>query len=250
MTPQQRNQLEHLVQAGKRTARVTTLAPYCSRPMQVGLRPRWLKPWMWPRTTAFRIKRRFAEDGLAGALQARVQANRYRKVEDRCEAHLVALACSPAPEGHDHWTLRLLIGKVVELGLASSLSYETVRQRLKKRSPAGAEAGVVHSPVSADFVAYLKDVLDLYAGPYDPQRPVVCFEETFTKLLAETRLPLPPQPGHPLRWDYEYRREGTRNLFLTCEPLTGWRQVAITEQRTMQDFAQQMRWLVDEPTRR
>ena len=77
-------------------------------------------------------KRRFAEAGLAGALQDRVQANRYRKLEDRGEAHLIALACSPAPEGHDHWTLRLLAGKVVELGLASSLSHETVRLHLKK----------------------------------------------------------------------------------------------------------------------
>ena len=100
--------------------------------------------------------------------------------------------------------------------------------------------------MSADFVAHMEDVLDLYAEPYDPQRPVVCFDETSTQLLAETRPPLPAQPGHPLRQDYEYRREGTRNLFLACEPLAGWRHVAITERRTMQDFAQQMRWLVDE----
>ena len=59
-------------------------------------------------------------------------SHRYRKLDDRGEAHLVALACSPAPEGHDHWTLRLLAGKVVELGLASSMSHEGVRQRLKK----------------------------------------------------------------------------------------------------------------------
>ena len=65
-------------------------------------------------------------------------------------------------------------------------------------------------------------------------------------MLAETRPPLPPQPGQPLRQDYEYRREGTRNLFLTCEPLAGWRQVAVTQRRTRQDFAQQLRWLVDE----
>ena len=92
----------------------------------------------------------------------------------------------------------------------------------------------------------MEDVLDLYAEPYDPKRPVVCFDETSTQLLAETRPALPPQPGQPLRQDYEYRREGTCNLFLTCEPLAGWRQVAVTERRTMQDFAQQMRWLVDE----
>ena len=100
--------------------------------------------------------------------------------------------------------------------------------------------------VSAGFVAHMEDVLDLYAEPYDAQRPVVCFDETSTQLLADTRPSLPAQPGRPVRQDCEYRREGTRNLFLACEPLAGWRQVAVTERRTMQDFAHQMRWLVDE----
>ena len=92
----------------------------------------------------------------------------------------------------------------------------------------------------------MEDVLDLYAEPYDPDRPVVCFDETSTQLLADTRPPIPVRPGQPRRQDYEYRRAGTRNIFLTCEPLAGWRHVAITERRTMEDFAHQMRWLVDE----
>ena len=100
--------------------------------------------------------------------------------------------------------------------------------------------------MGAEFVAHMEEVLDLYAEPHDPQRPVVCFDETSTQLLAEVREPLPAQPGRPRREDYEYRREGTRNLFLACEPLAGWRQVAVTRRRTMQDFAWQMRWLVDE----
>ena len=95
-------------------------------------------------------------------------------------------------------------------------------------------------------MANMEDLLDLYAQPYDPQRPVVCFDETSTQLLAETRPSLPPRPGIPLRQDYEYRREGVRNLFLACEPLAGWRHVAVTQRRTMEDFAHQMRWLVDE----
>ena len=94
-------------------------------------------------------------------------------------------------------------------------------------------------------MAAMEDVLDLYAEPYDPDRPVVCFDETSTQLLADTRPPIPVQPGQPRRQDYEYRRGGTRNIFLTCEPLAGWRHVAITERRTMEDFANQMRWLVD-----
>ena len=100
--------------------------------------------------------------------------------------------------------------------------------------------------MSADFVAHMEDVLDLYAEPYDPQRPVVCFDETSTQLLSDARPPLPVEPGKPRREDYEYRRQGTRNLFLTCEPLAGWRHVAVTERRTTEDFAHQMRWLVDE----
>ena len=91
----------------------------------------------------------------------------------------------------------------------------------------------------------MEDVLDLYAEPYDPDRPVVCFDETSTQLLADVRQPLPAQPGRPRRQDYEYRRGGTRNIFLFCEPLAGWRHLAITERRTMADFAHQMRWLVD-----
>ena len=92
----------------------------------------------------------------------------------------------------------------------------------------------------------MEDVLDLYAEPYDPERPVVCFDETSTQLLADISEPLPAMPGRPRREDYEYRREGTRNLFLTCEPKAGWRHVAITQRRTMQDFAHQMQWLVDD----
>ena len=92
--------------------------------------------------TVYRAKRRYAEEGLDGVLQDRVQSNRYRKLDDKGEAHpvsstgqaLIALACSPAPDGHDHWTLHLLADRVVELGLVESLSYETVRLRLKKTS--------------------------------------------------------------------------------------------------------------------
>ena len=100
--------------------------------------------------------------------------------------------------------------------------------------------------MSSEFVAAMEDVLDLYIEPRDPERPVVYFDETSTQLLADVREPLPAKPGRPRREDYEYQRAGTRNLFLSCEPRAGWRHVAITKQPTMQDFAHQMRWLVDE----
>ena len=88
--------------------------------------------------------------------------------------------------------------------------------------------------------------MDLYGEPYEPRRPTVCFDETSTQLIAERRIPIPAHRGRRERFDYEYRRNGTRNLFMLCEPLRGWRHVAVTEQRRMEDFAYQMRWLVDE----
>lgn len=91
----------------------------------------------------------------------------------------------------------------------------------------------------------MEDVLDLYGEAYDPERPVVCFDEKSLQLLAETRPPLPVAPGEPARHDYEYQRQGTANIFISVEPLAGWRQVTVTEQRTKVDFAIEMQQLVD-----
>ena len=99
--------------------------------------------------------------------------------------------------------------------------------------------------MGADFVACMEDVLDLYAEPYDSLRPVVCFDETSKQLVSEKRGAIPAKAGRRERFDYEYRRNGTRNLFMICEPLAGRRHVAVTERRTMEDFAHQMRWLAD-----
>ena len=100
--------------------------------------------------------------------------------------------------------------------------------------------------MSPDYVWHLEDVLDLYAEPEDPRYPQVCFDESPVQLTSETRQPLPAQPGQPVRYDTEYKREGTANLFLFVQPLRGWRHVNVTKQRTQQDFAQQMRLLVDQ----
>jgi hypothetical protein len=97
----------------------------------------------------------------------------------------------------------------------------------------------------AEFVALMEIILDLYDQVYDPARPLVCFDETTKQLIEETRPPLPMKPGQAHRYDYEYRRNGTRNLFLFFAPLAGWRHIAVTERRTKLDFAHQMRWLVD-----
>jgi len=90
---------------------------------------------------------------------------------------------------------------------------------------------------SGEFVAAMEDVLDVYQRPYDPERPVVCMDEASKQLIAEVREPLPPQPGHIAKYDSEYERRGTANLFMAVEPLAGKRKVQVTDRRTKIDWA-------------
>lgn len=91
----------------------------------------------------------------------------------------------------------------------------------------------------------MEDVIDVYTRPYDPLHPVVCFDESNKQLVGETVEPLPMEPGQPQRYDYQYERHGVCNLFMFSEPLAGWRHVEVTDRRTKQDYAQQMKYLVD-----
>jgi hypothetical protein len=100
--------------------------------------------------------------------------------------------------------------------------------------------------VSGEFVAAMEDVLALYAMPYDPRYPTVCLDEKPVVLHADVRPGMPPSPGHVECRDYEYERHGTANLFVLVEPLAGWRHVAVTERRTRRDYAEVLRYLVEE----
>ena len=141
LTPEERNQLEHMVRAGKGSARVINRARILLKTGEGWSAPKVAQALDVAQGTVLNVKRRFAEGGLDGVLKDRPQAHRYRKMDDRAEGHLIALACSPAPEGHEHWNLRLLADKVVELGLAPSLSHETVRLHLKKTSSSLGRSG-------------------------------------------------------------------------------------------------------------
>jgi hypothetical protein len=92
----------------------------------------------------------------------------------------------------------------------------------------------------------MEDVLDVYHRPYDPKRPVVALDEASKQLVGEIVTPLPPEPGQPERFDYEYVRNGTANLFMLSEPLAGWRRVMVTDRRTAVDFAEAVRWLAED----
>ena len=135
LTEEERERLNHLIRGGKGAVRVATRARILLKIDEGWNAPQVAAALDVAEGTVYRVKRRYADEGLDGVLQDRVQANRFRKLDDKGEAHLIALACSPAPDGHDHWTLlRLLADRMVELGLVESLSYETVRLKLKKTS--------------------------------------------------------------------------------------------------------------------
>ena len=98
---------------------------------------------------------------------------------------------------------------------------------------------------SAAFVANMEDVLSVYCLPYDPTFPLVCMDESCKQLIGEVRTPIPAAPGQPVRYDDEYVRNGVAELFMFVEPLTGWRRVSVTEHRTRQDWAAEVKSLLD-----
>ncbi len=108
------------------------------------------------------------------------------------------------------------------------------------------EQWVIPPQSNAEFVCAMEDVLEVYMRPYDPKYPVVCFDELNKQLVKEIQQPIPPEPGRKERFDYEYERNGTANIFINCEPLIGQRSVKVTDRRTAIDFAQVIRELIDE----
>jgi len=197
-------------------------------------------------STVYRTKRRFIEDNLARALSEEARPGADRKLTVKEEALLVATACASPPEGRARWTLELLADAMVKLTDHESLSGETVRRRLAENGLKPWRQDMWCIPrIDGEYVACMEDVLDLYAEAPDPRRPVVCFDESPVQLIGEMREPIPPEPGQLERYDYEYRRNGTVNLFVVLDVNRPWRKAKLTERRTAEDYAQCMRELVD-----
>lgn len=198
-------------------------------------------------STVYRTKQRFVEEGLTPALSELPRPGAPRKLGATDEALLVAVACSHPPPGRARWTMDLLAGEVVRLTAHETLSGDTVGRRLAemKLKPWHEKMWCIPD-VNAEYVARMEDVLDLYAEPPDPRRPVVGFDETPRQLIGEARVPIPAEPGTPRRVDYEYVRNGTANVFMFVDVNRPWRHAKVTNQRTCVDFAECMRDLVDE----
>jgi hypothetical protein len=104
---------------------------------------------------------------------------------------------------------------------------------------------VIPPDANAPFVAAMEDVLETYQKPHDPERPLVCLDETSKQLVAETRKPIPAKPGQTIRYDYEYARNGVANIFMMFAPLEGWRKVKVTDHHAAIDYAQVLKELSD-----
>jgi len=253
LTEQQRLSLRQRIAAGNSPARDLLHARVLLKADEGPNGPAWIDAKISTAlevstSTVERVRRRFVQDGLDAALRHRPPRREYRrKLDGEQEAHLVALACTPPPVGRRRWTLRLLADKMVELRYIDGVSYETVRQVLRKNrlKPWLTKRWCIPPEQSGEFVWRMEDILEVYTRPYDQKRPQVCLDEASKQLLADARPGQPVAPGRVKREDYEYERNGVRNLFLWSEPLRGKRHVTITERRTKVDWARVIKDLVD-----
>jgi transposase len=242
----ERDQLTALLNGGKHPARKLKRAQILLA-ADAGIGDDWIAASISVSgSTVYRTKRRFVEGNVELALSEEARPGATRKLAGREEALLVATACSSPPQGRARWTLDLLAGEMVKLTAHQTLSRETVRRRLAENELKPWQKDMWCIPkVDGTYVARMEDVLDLYASEPDPKRPVVCFDESPTQLIGEVRQPIPAAPGQRNRYDCEYRRNGTANLFVFLDAHKSWRHVKVTDHRTAHDFAQCMRDLVE-----
>lgn len=197
-------------------------------------------------STVYRTKQHFVERGLERALSEGPRPGGKRKLVAAEEALLIATACAQPPAGRARWTLALLAAEVVRLTTQTSISRTTISRRLAENDLKPWQEKMWCVPqIDATYVARMEDVLGLYTTLPRPGTAVVCVDETPQQLIGEVRTALPPVPGHPARHDYEYRRNGTANVFVAVDAHQPQRYTKVTARRTAIDFAEWLRDLVD-----
>ena len=254
LSDEEREQLEALIRKGKSPAQRLLKARILLKADVSEAGEGWsdsriIKALDTSASMVYRVRKQLVEEGFEAVLSRKQRATPAvaRIFDGEKEAKLIALACSKPPKGRARWTLRLLENKVVELEHCRS------RQRLNDRTdaqknilkPHRRQCWVIPPKANSAFVAAMEDVLAVYTRPHDPDCPLVCLDETSKQLLAETRVPIPMKPGRPARFDYEYERNGTANLFMMFAPLEGWRHVKVTDRHTAVDYAHVLKDLAD-----
>ncbi|MCJ7787723.1 MAG: IS630 family transposase [Methyloceanibacter sp.] len=251
---QERARLSALISKGKATAKVILKARILLKADVADGGPGWLDDQILKAldtnlTMVSRTREKFVTEGIDAVLTRKKRETPPVPAifDGEAQAKLTALACSEPPPGHARWTIRLLAEHVVERRIVPAAHFNTVGRALKKNDlkPHLTDYWVIPPKANAAFVAAMEDVLDVYTRPHDPARPLVCLDETSKQLVAETRTAEPMQPGQPARHDYEYKRNGTANLFMLFAPLEGWRHVEVADRRTAIDYAKILRDLAD-----
>ncbi|MFZ2649360.1 MAG: IS630 family transposase [Burkholderiaceae bacterium] len=254
LSAEERDQLDELIRKGKRSAQLLTKARILLKADVSDAGEGWSDSRIaealdTSTANVERTRRQLVEEGFEAVLTRKYNPNsaRPRIFDGAAEAKLIALSCSQPPEGHAKWSLRLLEEKVVELHIVERASDNTIGRNAKKNAlkPHLKQQWVIPPDANAAFVANMEDVLEVYQRPHDPERPLVCLDETSKQMIVETHAPIPAKPGRKARHDYEYERNGVANLFMMFAPLEGWRHVKVTDRHTAVDYAHALRDLSD-----
>lgn len=188
--------------------------------------------------TASNIEQNYEEGGLEKALYEDPRPGQPIVIDDRVKSHIVATVCSEPPEGFDRWTLLLLQDEIVKNGIIDSISLESIRIVLQEDDlKPWKQASWCIPKLDGEFIERMEDVLDVYERPLNENKPVVCIDEKCIQLLDDIRPPSGIEPGKDKKVDYEYKRNGTCNIFCAVEPLAGKYINEVTGKRTAEDFA-------------
>jgi transposase len=245
LTEEERAQLRALVSSGSKKARDIKRAQILLAADE-GLADEVIARALSSSTsTVYRTKKQFVEHGTEVAIHDLPRPGASRKLTGKEEALLIATVCTDPPAGRARWTLELLAGAFVQL-TGESISRETVRRRLHDNviKPWQQSMWCI-AAIDAEYVMRMEEVIDLYTSAPAADEPVVCFDESPVQLIGEMRLPRRIKPGRPARHDYEYKRNGTANLFVMVDAHAPWRHVDVTDQHTAVDFARCLQRLVD-----
>ena len=201
------------------------------------------------RGTIYNVRKKYLQKEHAhmlDVLHETPRSGRPIKIDSRVEAKVTMIACSDPPEGYGRWTLHMIADKLVQLEVIETISHESVRRTLKKNKlkPWLNEQWCI-GKITGDYLWHREDVLDQYALPYDPLRPLICFDERPCFLIGDVGSILPMSPGKAKRYHYEYEKNGSCCVFLAFEPHTGLRYVEVRARRTAVDYAEFMQNLLN-----
>jgi transposase len=186
--------------------------------------------------TVINITNYYTEGGLSRAIGDEPRPGAPPKFDDRFKSKVVAIVCSDPPDGFDRWTLDLLKDKIESDGLGP-ISRESIRLILQEHDLKPWQQKMWCIPkIDAEYIRKMEDVLDIYELQYDEENPVVCVDEKPIQLLSDCRAEIPMEPGSPARVDYEYKRNGTANVFCGVEPLAGRYFNTVTETKSGIEF--------------